>query len=209
MMGQMVYYAVCVAMDLADKPFVALDDSERMEPSMMPRSRLAATFTRTNSTSSCSVQHAICHRAARVELRGPKDDPTVGALINVAKDASIYKFVFLAYTGFTEPKVWKGCRYFILQVSLTLAPGPSTRVTSYASTTTRPKPMSRPSTKPRPGSGHRPRTIFVPSVPILIKTENPYKITAGYGWVPLWTTEQGCWDALIGNQSQIIILKPS
>lgn len=115
MMGQMVYYAVCVAMDLADKPFVALDDSERMEPSMMPRSRLAATFTRTNSTSSCSVQHAICHRAARVELRGPKDDPTVGALINVAKDASIYKFVFLAYTGFTEPKVWKGCRYFILQ----------------------------------------------------------------------------------------------
>ncbi|KAI6164730.1 hypothetical protein EDD17DRAFT_1894762 [Pisolithus thermaeus] len=49
----------------------------------------------------------------RVELRGPKDDPTVGALINVAKDASIYKFVFLAYTGFTEPKVWKGCRYFM------------------------------------------------------------------------------------------------
>ena len=59
-------------------------------------------------TASASQQHTL-------EFAIIKGDFTVGALIDVAKDANIYKFVFLAYTGLTDSniKVWKGCRDFM------------------------------------------------------------------------------------------------
>jgi len=55
---------------------------------------------------SATIQNMLCFPIL-------KDDLTVGALINVAKDANIHKFVFLTYAGFTEHKVWKGCRDFM------------------------------------------------------------------------------------------------
>ncbi|KAH9971048.1 hypothetical protein BGW80DRAFT_523354 [Lactifluus volemus] len=115
------YFAVRISMELPEVPFLVLDDSEDgafyNEDKEAGIDYYPGEFTvkflpyNAASLSSC--------RTLRFDFPKTVTNLTLGALIDVAKDASLHKFVFLPYPG-AEVTLWKGCRDFILQYWLLL-----------------------------------------------------------------------------------------